>query len=52
VQVWGLYTARDWCASSSSKWHDNSQHPCSHLVASQDVGSASDVGLQKHMALF
>lgn len=51
VQVWGLYTARDWCASSSSKWHDNSQHPCSHLVASKDAGSASYVGLQKRMAV-
>ena len=51
LQVWGLDTARDWCTSSSSKWHDNSQHPGSHLVAPQDVGSASHVGLPKHMAM-
>ena len=51
LQVWGLYTARDWRTSSSGKWHDNSQHPGSHLVAPQDVGSASHVGLPKHMAM-
>ena len=52
LQVWGLYTARDWRTSSSGKWHDNSQHPCSHLVASQDAGSASHVGTQKHLSMY
>ena len=52
VQVWGLYTVRDWCTSSSGKWHDNSQNPCSHLDASQDAGSASHVGTQKHLSMY